>query len=108
MRGKKKSSRRRVVIITIIILMKMIIITIIIIIIMIIITIRRRRRRRRRRRSKSLFVWERGRKARQTKDKQEDCNMKIAVHCNYFDFLTMIFIERSTLDKNLFVKSTLC
>ena len=104
MRGKKKRSRRRIVIITIIILMKMIIITIIIIIIMIIITIRRRRRRRRR--SKSLFVWERGRKARQTKDKQEDCNMKITGHCHYF--LTMIFIERSTLDKNLFVKSTLC
>ena len=103
MRGKKKRSRRRIVIITIIILMKMIIITIIII--MIIITIRRRRRRRR---SKSLFVWERGRKARQTKDKQEDCNMKITGHCHYFDFLTMIFIERSTLDKNLFVKSTLC
>ena len=106
MRGKKKRSRRRIVIITITILMKIIIITIIIIIIMIIITIRRRRRRRRR--SKSLFVWERGRKARQTKDKQEDCNMKITGHCHYFDFLTMIFIEQSTLDKNLFVKSTLC
>ena len=53
---------------------------------------------------KHFFFWKRE-KGKQ--DEQLDLNINIAMHCIYFDFLTMIFTEASLLDEDIFCLNTL-